>query len=541
MKRSRMLVFLTASLAILMLFTSCSFIKRDKNVGDVLSDAVAYAGGSKTLTSWKKVSDLIDAKADQKVGNLIAFSKVDSKDANKTKYMVFNVDTGAIVWEDTSTKDKKIEISLNSISYYELFEKTPTYFAVTTITTDSNKSTTAVSLYSATGDLVVKVDRDATVSVMADLLYLDGKCYRVAADGSISEAFEFSSLAGKPDIEIRYQDRYYGRGQGTLGNYLVVYDDSLKMISKYFLPQYIDNCVYTVLEDGNIFLQYTYEVDAYADKYTFIGEGTDGMKKFMMVTQIVDVESGKARDIRWCKYFMAFAMNLAYMPEESKEEGYDLDEFPVMGIAFQIEDKHVANCALVGINNKGKISEIVTDSEQPIVDIMRISDDRWIVTDASETDYLMDETGEIIGDVTGGTIFGKYFYADGKVYDFDLAEVYDYQAASLTVKYVVGDALLLKGNDGRLLLYTGNGDPVVLIEKDSVKTLLESYGGDSYILIRNKDKLEIYNDDGAKIVGIDNLNFNSLDVINLDVLTTDEGSLLKFTNKGGETVYYHLG
>ena len=526
MKRSKLLVLTSLILAMLMLFSACG--KSENLLGKILVDDTAYTDSTPAYTVGEKISDLSGATVDSSLGELILLKKDVADEAGKTKYMVYNLDKNSIVWSETQTAKLGLSVTLDTL-YIE--DETVSYFTVQATTLDPEdsavKPSTTTTLYTASAEQLATVEAAVSVEEIGDLLYFDGKCYRASKDGSIAYAFDYSTLAKIPDVE-KYNGIYYE----VEDEYVVTYNDKLEFLAKYRLPVHIEDdgevtCM-VPLENGNIFLQYIYKADPYADEYTFITEGT----KYILVTQLVNVKKGTAKEID-CEYVFEGAYNLILSAENAKKEGIDTKQMPVYGSAYLIEDQRLSVVCCVTVDNKGKITEIGTVNGDPISYFTLFTDNRWIVhTDGYR--YLVDEDGKVIGDVTEASRFGRFFYKDGKIYDATLSVIYDYRTNKQTVKRTVGDSLLMADTNGRILLYTGSGDPTVLIDKDSEKTYVEGYG--RYVVVKDGEKLEIYNELGVLLGTVNDVN-GSVSA----VTSTDGAVLLQMTTPAGENVFYRLG
>ena len=527
MKRSKLLVLTSLILTVLMLFSACG--KSGNLLGKILVDDTSYTDSTPSYTVGEKIADLSGAIVDSNRGALVLLKKDIADEVGKTKYMVYNIETNSIVWSETQTPKLGLNVTLDTLY---VSGETVSYFTVQATTLNPEDATVKPSitttLYSATATQLASVEGVADVKEIEDLLYFDGKCYRTAEDGSIAYAFDYSTLARIPDIYEKYNDVYYELDE----EYVATYDGNLTFIAKYRLPVHIEDdgevtCL-VPLENGNVLLQYGYEADPYADEYTFISEGV----KYILVTQIVNVEKGTAKEIK-CEYLIEDAYNMIQWEEE--ETGIDTKKMPVYGEAYLIENQRLSAYRCVTINNKGKITEIGTINGDQIENFYLFSDNRWVVS-TENGEYLVDEEGKVVGDISEASIFGRFFYKDGKIYDATLTAIYDYRTNKQTVKSVVGDSLLMEDTDGRLLLYTGSGDPVVLIDKDSQKTYVDSYSYYRYVILKDGEKLEVYNEQGVLLGTV-----NDVDGYVSVVASTDNAVLLRMSTPAGETVFYRLG
>ena len=529
MKRSKLLVLTSLVLTLLMLFSACG--KSENMLGKILIDDTTYTDSTPSYTVGEKIADLSGATVDSYRGGLVLLKKDIADEVGKTKYMVYNISTNSIVWSETQTSTLGLSVTLDTLY---LTGDPVSYFVVEATTLNPDDATapveTTTTLYSATAEKLATVDGTAEVVEIEDLIYFDGKCYRASKDGTIAYAFDYSTLAKLPDNVAKYNDVYYEWD----GEAVTTYDKEFKFIAKYRLPVHIEDdgelLGTVVLENGNLFLQYAYEADPYTDEYTYIADGV----KYILVTQIVDTEKGTAKVID-CEYVVEDAYNMLQWGDEAVKEGIDTKKVPVHGEAYLIENKRLSAYRCVVINNKGKITEIGMINGDQIESFSLFTDNCWKVSTENGR-YLVDADGKVIGDITNASTFGKFLYQDGKIYDSALNVIYDYRTNKQTVKSVVGESLLLEDAEGRLLLYTGSGDPVVLIDKDSEKTYVDSYSYYRYVIIKDGEKLEVYNEFGVLLGTVNDVN-GMVDV----VTATENAVLLKMYTPAGETVYYRLG
>ncbi len=532
MKRSKLLVLTSLVLTLLMLFSACG--KSENMLGKILIDETTYTDSTSAYTVGEKIADLSGATVDSYRGELVLLKKDIADEVGKTKYMVYNISTNSIVWSETQTPTLGLSVTLD---YLSPSSDPVSYFVVqaTTLNPDDVNAPVEIdtTLYSATAEKLATVDGVADVVEIEDLIYFDGKCYRASKEGSIAYAFDYSTLAKLPGNVAKYNDVYYEWD----GEAVTTYDKDFQFIAKYRLPIHVEDdgelLGMVVLENGNLFLQYAYEADPYTDEYTYIAEGV----KYILVTQIVDTEKGTSKEIK-CEYVVEGAINMLQWDGE-EVKGIDTKTVPVYGGAYLIENKRLSAYRCVIINNKGKITEIGEINGDQIESFSLFADNCWIVsTEGGE--YLVDADGKVIGDVTEAETFGKFLYKDGKIYDAALNVIYDYRTNKQTIKSVVGDSLLLEDEEDRLLLYTGSGDPVVLIDKDSEKTLVGVPGPLDYyrfVLLKDGEKLEVYNELGVLVGTVNDVNSGRINM----VTSTDDAIFLTMYTPAGETVYYRLG
>lgn len=539
MKRSKLLILTATVLAMLMFFTACG--NQGGSFKGVLDAKKEYEDIYPSYTKGEKVEGLSGATVTTSAGPLVHLTKQNTEDSEKVNHMVYNVITNSVVWQKETTKNLKISVHLNSVYLNESYDNAIGYFTVTTTETNESKPeekpVITTTLYSEAAKSVASSADDILVEEVYDLLVFDGKCYRISDDSSITYAFDHSALANIPDINTKYKDLYYEINE----EYIAIYNKNLEPVSQYAFPSYADDDPsILLLENGNLFIQYSYTADEFSTDYTVL-DPDDG-EKLMLVSEILNVKNGTAKQVK-TEYYVSYGVNLIQESTIADSLGLNVKKLPVAAMVAQISNQRFATEErFASINNNGKVSEIGAINNDPIQNIYLHADNLWVIETENHS-YLVNGKGKTVGDISNASSFGKYFYVDGKIYDESLTMVYDFRSNDLTVKRSVGDSLLFENEDGEILLYKGGSEPTKLIAKDSEKTLLDtsSYSTNGYILIKNNEKLEIYNDQGTLLCTANDINMDELTYSYIFVVRTYEAALLKLTNTSGEVVYYRLG
>ena len=520
MKRSKLLTLTALILTMLILLTACGNPKKpDIKLSKLLADDATPTDAQAPFTTLKEIAELsglllvTDEVSSAVTGTLARFVSEDGL----TNY-VYNISTGTVVWSGTDNETQSMSVTLgkgytesNSVSYF-----------VVKATDAKTQKVTATTLFSQNGEMLATATGSRTVVRLSDLLIFDEKAYRCDENETISYAFDLPAFSSIPSYLYKKGDTYYE----TEDTYVTAYDGNLERIGTYHLPIHLENdggvlCLIP-LENGNIFVQYAYSADPYSDNYTFIAED----EKIILITQIVNIKKETAKTID-CNYLIAEAVNMAQ--ELDEDDGLNAKKYPVLGAGYRIENKKLSAECIVNINNKGDISELSLLNGQQIESIQLIAQNRWIV-DTATNSYLVNEDGKILGDVTSAIRNGSYFRINEKIYDSSLNLLYDY--SQVTFVQTVGNAFLLKDNDGRYLLYTGGTEPIVLTDGEPENLRF----GYRYLMIQKDGVWTVYNEAGTAIGTING------EVQNRYANTSNsEAFLLEVTNAEGKTVYYHLG
>ena len=516
MKKTR-IVMLTALLLVgVMLLSSCG-IGGDSLKLKTLFDGATYVDDSPALSTATEVADLKNAEYESYNGDLALFigeAEVDS--IFYDKYIVYNVKTGTVVF--TATESELVKYDVNLCEGYDYFTELPvaSHFVVWTTTytkegdvVNYDKSTDTTTVYNVDGSQIATAARDTDTEYGYDLLYFEGKVYRVGDDGKFAYAFDYSPLAEFPEIIMVSEDYYLAMADGGMarmsgpGMTLACYDKELNLLSTYTAPSYLEASNGALLANGNFLVQGQVQADPFSEDYDFMDE--DG--KWELYTLIIDVEKGEAKEIE-CDYMIEFSMPIT---DEIREEGGLGDKVDNMAYVYAIENKRINESSLYTgtINNKGEFLPLEKINGMNPLEVMMIAENRWLVGTAEGFAYLVDEKGDIIADISNASFNESgYITCDGKLYDHNLQLLFDYEAEKLYRYESFGNCILFTNDDDELILYA-NGQKSTLIAKDTEREYMDSYSneGDYFVICDSTDpaaiKYEVYNNAGAKILTLD--------------------------------------
>ena len=573
MKRSKILSLFALFLSALMLFSSCG-LKKNGSLKDIL-DKDAKADVDSVYRAGAVVGDLKDASYVKGSGNLALFTKpVENKDG-ETDWIIYNLKTNSVVYKETATDKIEVSIGLKKNSYYETF---CSYFVVTLKTKgegENAKPKITTAIYDEKGKSVASADYAEQVDSVLDLICFDGKCYRVDANGGISMAFEYSPLALFPNVSAKIQGYYYDLDEDTSS--VAVYDDKLNLVSKYMVGFEDAETNFTVLENGNVFIQYAMMLDSHAEDYDVLVVDGDESEKYNYVSQILDIKKNAVKDVD-CDYVIWYGINLL------EENGYyanglgaNTDEVAVIGYGYKIVDKRLTNGVMLSMDAKGNVTELGEMNGSPISSVKLFDTNRWVVGTLDERAYVVDGEGNLIGEVTNvDDPYGKLFYVNGKLYNSNLSvvknltaegwQIYDdkygfetedkdfvSERALISDKYYrsYGDMILLVGASGEMAICSQSGDINVLIEKDSDDEIVIATS--TYVVVSGEKEYKVYNKNGELVLSIAVADGATYQVVK-SVYTGDGAALLmlqktattadtvdKEKSVTQETVYYRLG
>lgn len=426
---------------------------------------------------------------------------------NNTR-VIYNVDQNKIVYTDSNT-DPAITVNFE----FRAPNDRTAYFAVQVTDATGTEAKKQTTLYDASGKQIAQVDGIKALSAPTfDLVSFGGKVYRLGDTSATATLTEvaYSPLNGNvPGIDAATSDYYYD----ISGVDVNIYDKNLNLLATYRKEGSPNSSNTMILKNGNVAVQLRYLLPNTAEDYTYIS----GTNKYLMKTLIVNAKSGKTTDVSFDYYLNG---GLSLNADMGWDNGIDEEMFgksivSIAGIYPIVDGILMASAAdqmfvAVDANLKvlGRIDAMVDNQANGAI-IENIYPGYFTAKLKNGNTVLLNEKGKVIGNITGADeITYSYIYAGGKIFNYALEEVYDYE----TNKYVLEEvlehsAIFSKDNDGtdEYFLYT-NGAFTAIDTKDDK---LEYQGVDKgvYAIEDSTDLLNVkttyYNDKGVAILTLE--------------------------------------
>ena len=489
MKKIRPLALLALFLCAVVVLSSCGFAGKKNSEIKALSFKDVVKKSTAEEPAAAQIEKLtLEGTVTQTSYPFVVLSK---DGVNKT---VYNLEQNKVVFTATTVA----LLDTTAFGFHDLDGYTA-YFWVQV--TDNTEATARyqTTLYDASGNSIATVDRIAAPNRTFDLVSFGGKIYRLgdeSATATLTEVTGYSALSGDiPNIGAATADYYYQFNFGG-GNNVHVYDKNLKLVSVYNVEGNPVNVSRMILDNGNVVFQAFYQLPDDASDFDF-SSGTD---KYKMKTVIVTAKDGKAKEI-------SFGYMLLYGSSFSVDDGNGLDEddgslsAKIRSIAgiYPIVDGVLMSGAtdtmFVAVDNNMKILgrfDAMYDNQAPLTLIDNIYPSYFTVDLANGGTLLIDAKGKEIGDISGNdAITYSYIYAGGKMYNYKLEVVYDYEAAGYDLEETFErSAIFSKDNAGtdEYFIYL-NGALTALDTKDDK---LDFYGASNGVYLI-KDTTDLLN------------------------------------------------
>jgi hypothetical protein len=437
-------------------------------------------------------------------------------------YKIYNAKTDSVVLT--------LDSENTSVSCFNVFG-VPFIKATKTKTDDNYVTTTTVSIYNAGGMLVAEAKTSdsysiPTVTKAVDFFKFDGAVYKVSEDGTataVSNPFAYlPSLDG-----FKTENYYYDNNSSTVS----VYDQDLNCVFYWEVPfdEYDDSEIF-LLSDGVLLAQIWEVLPEDAEKYDFISDG----EKINLIHYILNAEKDKVKEVD-----LDFMVNGVYYLDAVYSYAYDSDEESILpekminySSIYYIDDHKIdSDETEVTIKENGDVIELAPEFDNAPMTLM--TENRWLLINDNEEKYLLDEEGEIVGNITGYEGYNQKFISTGtKLVDYDLEVVYDAKANGKKIVTMFETSVLLcdetPDSEGKTNYY--------LYQDGGIITKIENYydrGSSFYVTYDDSNLIfTFYSETGAVLTTTKGLSYSS---IYFDYF--DNYAIVKVTDTDGNHYY----
>ena len=490
--KKKLLVLVAVLLCAVTVFCSCG----GSSDFDLMFDRNSeYEEMYPTLTNATALD--IVGEPDDYNGDLVLFV---GEDANgNSVYTVYDMAAGAVVWTATNSENAFYRVFIDDAGDFYMPENV--FAVLKMISNEDDDVTVEASVYDRKGTCFWtftgdedEMEKLGVPYVELDLIGIDGQMFRIAEDGTVSKAFDYTPFRSLPNPTAAMGDYYYefidssdGRMASLFSTYscVNVYNSKLELITSIQAPAYAANggIMVNLLNNGNVLVQYLMLEDEYATEYTFLGEDGD---KYTLVTYCVNVRSNTTETIDVDHIYM-------YVFARDSKDGIfssNVDIWNMVGLNrslenvalyIAIENKRIAMSDDFGINdavgvalsNNGTVERTLDNiiSNQSFL-AARINEKHWLVGNKVEQVFLINDRGENLGEVTNimdeGYYYSDYLLYDGKIYDWDLNVKLDLDTLNLDyVEFCTPKGVVFWNEDGALLMAMPDGNVKTLITKEA--------------------------------------------------------------------------
>ena len=248
------------------------------------------------------------------------------------------------------------------------------------------------------------------------LFTIEDKIYNITESGATYRMDKL--LTSIPSSYTATANHYYIFNSYSLN----VTDLNYVTIASYRIPSDCELINGFILNNGNVFLQYTRELPADADEYDIFDEGC----KYKLYSIIFNISDQSIKNLKLNFVLVNGQSFITYDLGETFKEGAfeNLIEYaPIVDKSADFNNTVFAT-ATNNMSVTGYIGQEIPDQSGYA---RLIADNRFTVTDHSGRKFLINEQGQLIGEVTNSTYKHAtgLFYLDGKYYDTNLQLVFD--------------------------------------------------------------------------------------------------------------------
>jgi hypothetical protein len=348
----------------------------------------------------------------------------------------------------------------------------------------------------------------APEKVMDDLFIFDDVLYAIDHEDAITKRADIPEYLSVDGFNYSLGDYFYDKASDSV----TVYDEDFKLLTYWEVPGYADESNVEILNNGDIFAQYTYVLAEDSAKYDIIDD--DGVK-YDLTTVIVDAKTGKEKEVK-ADFIAVSVMNNADLYDKYADNNIYTDDFENIAYIHRIENQRVdddsqKNADIVLFGNDGKLgASLRAFEEQSVALPTKIAENRYFVNLKTGDKYVVDSKNKIIASVSNGTLTLKAGFFVGKkaVYNMNLEVVYDLNKNDATIINSVGDTLFINkklADDGyEIISLRSTGEESVLTVMKDEDTEFFTVDGVGYG-IKNTHKNEsttytYYSADGRELV-----------------------------------------
>ncbi|MBE6549369.1 MAG: hypothetical protein E7670_02970 [Ruminococcaceae bacterium] len=508
MKKTKLLLLIAALLVFVTMLNACGtissvnkFLNKDYNP---LEDVYKSESAVSELTGYKVLNS--------NESFVIFYS-----DASEIlSYKIFSLEANRIIATFTTT---------DSLYTFDLYDTAPLLLVAQTAKQEDSSAEDIVNgidavidvtytAYDANGEILKTFEKykpEAPVRLTFDTCIFDYAAYTIEENGALSKTVDVPEYVALDSIVDWNDDYYYAQN----GDTVAVFDHSFNLVSTYVAPSYYEDVSIAILNNGNIFAQYMYEVDEDERKYDLSISENGHTGKYDLVSMIINAKNGKATKVNLDYVVMDVYSNYAvntYFNSLGETSPYN-DKFENIAIIAPIVNKKLdesdANLDIVFMNNKGKAADSlkIADNQVAALDaISKIGNDRYLVETLVGAS-IIDAKGKVIKNMNNVLdLCSTYFVSDRYIYDLDLEIVYDLVANDAAVLDVVNNTLFVQAetDTGYEIISFCNGAQTTVYTYNNTSndaTVFEIVDGIGYSLINAvSNEYKYYNAEGTLLV-----------------------------------------
>lgn len=515
MKRSRIILLVTALLLSAILLTSCAGgkIAAVKDVSAVLN--VDYDLSSEPYTKSTELSALAGTTTNPENASdeFMIFALEDTEDYTKTTYKVLSLRSDSVILSFTT--DENTSFAFTPVQDFPALLVTKTVVADVEDFEITPEITTTYYLYDAAAQLIASSETASEVTQIADLLVYDHVAYKVDNEtGKLVKELEIPEYMNISYM-VDYNDTYF---YALTESGISLYDRSFNRVSTWTAPDFDDDSIYDlnfyILNNGDMIVQYFVVLDEDTTKYDLtIVDGEETIKADL-VSALITAKNGKSKELKLEYVIDDITRNSdLYDDDKTAEENYFVDKFENIATIRPIVDGKIlsseADKNIVLMNNKAKLGKSLKIVDNQAAELpTKIADGLYSVPMLDGGVTIVDAKGNVVHSMNNSlSVVGNYFVGDRSIYDMDLKSVYDLSKKDVEIFDTLGDTILIKSgadDDYKIISLRAGEEKVIYTYNESSTSSFEVIDDSVYCIMDDNGNYSYYNEAGTKLISTTN-------------------------------------
>ena len=461
----KILALVAAMLCLVMILASCGNVK-SANIDDYLNPD--YIPEEVTLKTYNYISDLEGYTLSETNGRFAVFTKVTlpdlvlNPDAKAyTSYKLFSISAAKVI---ASFAGSNISCSFSFDGNAPIATVAKTTF---NLTTGESIDTTYIAYDAAGNQLLSSSHVIPAAKSFADLVVFNYAAYseneETGALTKVNDVSEFIAL----DTTVEYTDEFFYIEKD---DEIIVYDRDFNLIAAWEAPSYANSYNANIMNDGNVLIQYTYELDSEATKYDFY-EVEDGLTvKYDLVSLLFNPAKDTTKELK-LDFIVAYLYSNNWLQRNQKEGNskYSTD-FENVASIIPIVDKKIDSSDnaqdRVIMDNKANVKKsLKIIDNQSNSGFKKVADDLYAIS--LKVGYaLVNGDGEIVNVINNESLKleADYIIGESAVYNYDLTIAYNLIENDASIMGTIDDSILVKSS-------RSNGYDIILLTEGQQKNI----------------------------------------------------------------------
>ena len=334
--------------------------------------------------------------------------------------------------------------------------------------TEPENTDTTYMAYDANGTQIVSSKHEFDDPYrFADLVMFNYAAYSVdKKTGALEKQSDVPEFLQLDECDKYNENYFYVMDDGEL----IVYDREFNLVSTWSAPSYALETNMFVLNDGNVLIQYSYELDTEEKKYDVYESNDGATAKYDLVSLIYKVVKGSVKELELDFVVESVFTNENAQRNEDEGNSRYSEKFENIAYISPIVDKKIDSSAdamdIVIMNNKAKVQKSlkILDDQATMLPI-KISEDVYAIL--LKNGYALVDGKSRVLSILNNTeleLTNDYIVGEAAIYNFDLTKAYDLIENDAKVLEIMDESVFVRAE-------TKNGYEIILLRDGEQKTV----------------------------------------------------------------------